>query len=55
METILEENFGFLNDRCIHELVAIAWEGIHSIKIGKNGMVVMKIDLANSYDKVNRL
>jgi hypothetical protein len=50
---ISEEQFGFLNNRQIHDVMSIAQEGIHSMSISKNPRVVLKIDLAKSYDKVN--
>jgi hypothetical protein len=51
-KVILEEQFGFLFNRQIHDVVGTAQEGLHTIKSDKFPKVVMKIDLAKVYDKV---
>jgi hypothetical protein len=50
---ILDEKFGFLFNRNIHDAVGTTPEGFHSIKGGKQVAVIMKIDLSKAYDKVN--
>jgi hypothetical protein len=50
---ISEEQFGFLFNLQIHGAVAIAQEGLHSIKTSKVLAFIIKIDLAKAYDKVN--
>jgi hypothetical protein len=52
-EIILEEQFGFLFNRQIHNVVAISQEELHSLKTSKVLAFVIKINLAKSYDKVN--
>jgi len=52
---ILEEQFGFLFNRQIHDAVGLAQEGMHTIKVDKIPAVILKIDLAKPYDKVNWL
>ena len=54
-ETISKEQFGFLEGRQIHEAVAMAQEGMHSININHLKGVVIKIDLSKAYDRVSWL
>ena len=42
---ISKEQFGFLEDRQIHEAIGVAQEGLHSEKINKENGVILKIDL----------
>jgi hypothetical protein len=42
---ISEEQFGFLKGRQIHEAIGIAQEGLHSIKIMNQRLMVIKVDL----------
>jgi hypothetical protein len=48
----LDEQFGFLNGRQIHEAVSIAQEVLHSFKSDKVSRFLVKLDLNKSYDKV---
>jgi hypothetical protein len=50
---ILDEQFGFLYNRQIHDVVGTAHEGMYTIKTKKIPTIVIKSDLAKSYDKVN--
>jgi hypothetical protein len=49
----LKEQFGYLVNRKIHDVVGIAQEGFHSIKVGKKSLIVMKIYLSKDHDKEN--
>jgi hypothetical protein len=49
------EQFGFLEGRQIHEAIGVAQEGLHSIKLKKLKVVVVKIDLSKAFDRVNWL
>ena len=44
------KQFRFLQDRQIHDVVAIAQESIHSIHVKKLNAVVMEVDLQKAYD-----
>jgi hypothetical protein len=50
--TIMQEQFGFVKGRLIHEAIKCAQEGTHSIKSQKRPILVIKIDLAKAYDRV---
>ena len=50
---ITEEQFGFLQNRQIMDVVSIAQEVIHSIKKEKQLAFSLKLDLSKSYDKVS--
>ena len=52
-ERILEEQFGFLEGRQIHEAIGISQEGIHSVKTRKLKAAVLRIDLSKEYDRVS--
>jgi hypothetical protein len=52
---VSDEQFGFLNNRQIHDAVGIAQEGMHSVKTQKLLAVILKIDLDKAYDRVNWL
>lgn len=47
------KQFGFLEGRQIHEVVGVAQEGIHILKVRNQKGVVIKIDLSKAYDRVN--
>jgi hypothetical protein len=49
------EQFGFLEGRQIHEVVEIAQEILHSIKIRSQRVMVIKVDLSKAYDRVSWL
>jgi hypothetical protein len=51
----LEEQFGFLQNKQIHEAVGATQEGVPTIKFTKLLVVVMKVDLAKAYNKVHWL
>lgn len=50
---ISSEQFGFLEQRQIHGVVAITQECIHSIKSRQIEACLMRIDLINAYDCVD--
>jgi hypothetical protein len=50
---ISEEQFGFLDERQIHDVVSITQEVLHSMKAKKRPGFIMKLDLEKAYDKVN--
>ena len=50
---ISKEQFGFLEDRQIHEATGVSQEGLHSRKTKKAKGVILKIDLSKAFDKVN--
>jgi hypothetical protein len=52
-ELILEEQFGFLFNRQIHDAVSLAQESFHTIKTKNIPSFVLKLDLSKAYDKVN--
>jgi hypothetical protein len=52
---ISREQFGFLEGRQIHEVVGVAQECMHSIKVRNQRLMVMKVDLSKSYDRVSWL
>jgi hypothetical protein len=54
-KNILEQQFGFLEGRQIHEAIGIAQEGLHSMKTRSLKGAVLKIDLSKSYDRVSWL
>jgi hypothetical protein len=51
--TISEEQFRFLNNRHIHDAVALAQETLHSIKKNNLKVTILKLDLAKAYDRVD--
>jgi hypothetical protein len=51
--TILDEQFGFLDGKQIHEAIGIIQEGLHSIKIKKKSSFIIKLDLSKAFDNVN--
>jgi len=50
---ISPEQFGFLQNRQIHDVVAIAQECLHKIHVKKVNVAIMKVDLQNAYDYHN--
>ena len=52
---ISNEQFGFLENRQIHEAIAVAQEGMHSAKIKKSKGAILKIDLSKDFDRVSWL
>ena len=51
-EIITEEQFGFLNNRQIHDVVSLAQETIHTIKKEKRRAFSLKLDLSIAYERV---
>jgi hypothetical protein len=49
------EQFNFLEGRQIHEVIRVAQEGLHSIKLKKMRAIVIKLDLSKSFNRVNWL
>lgn len=47
------EQFGFLDNREIMEVIRVAQEGLHNIKLKKMKSLVLKLDLIKAYDRVN--
>ena len=52
-EFISKEQFVFLDNRKILHSIGTTQECIHTVKIKNMSYVVMKLDLAKAYDKVN--
>jgi hypothetical protein len=52
---ISSEQFGFLEGRQIHEVVGIAQEGSHSIKIKKIKEMGVKVDHSKAYERAHSL
>jgi hypothetical protein len=50
---ISHEQFGFLKDRLIFDVVGIAQECLHSAKTKNLSAIILKLDLKKSYDKVS--
>ena len=50
---IFGEMFAFLLDRKITDAVGIFQECLHSVKIQKNNVVFLKLDLLKAYDRVD--
>lgn len=50
---ILPEQFVFLKDRQIHEVVGTTQEVLHSLHSKKGKDMIMKVDLSKAFDKVN--
>jgi hypothetical protein len=49
-EIIGEEKFGFLHNKQIHDVVAIAQEVLHSVKKINLKDAILKLDLSKAYD-----
>ena len=52
-ESISQEQLGFLHERQIHNIMGVAQEGIHIIKIKKMSAIVLKLDISQAYDRVS--
>jgi len=52
-QRILLEQFAFLEDQQIHEAIGIAQEAIHSIRARWLKGIILKIDLAKAFDRVD--
>jgi hypothetical protein len=52
-EIIGEDQFGFLHNRQIHDVAAIAQEVLHSVKKRNLKATILKLDLSKAYDQVN--
>ena len=52
-EVISKENFGFLRNRKILDVVGITQEVLHSVKKHKLDAMILKMDLVKAYDLVN--
>ena len=52
-EIILEEQFWFLLNKQIHDVVSLAQEAIRSIKKDKQCAFSLKLDLSKAYDRVS--
>jgi hypothetical protein len=48
-----KEQFGFLKDRQIVEVIGLSHEGIHSIKTKNLKALILKMHLLKVYDRVN--
>jgi hypothetical protein len=52
-KVIGEDRFGFLQNRQIHDAVAISQEVLHSVKKKNLKAAILKLDLSKAYDRVN--
>jgi hypothetical protein len=52
-EFINEEQFGFLQNRQIHDVVVLSQEVFHSVKTKLKKAAILKLDLSKAYDRVN--
>eukprot|EP01018_Ginkgo_biloba_P013638 Gb_30693 [translate_table: standard] len=52
---ISPDQFGFLDDRVIHDAIGVAQETLHTIKSKARFAFMVKIDLSKAFDKVNWL
>ena len=50
---ISKEQFGFLEDRQIHEAIGVALEGLHGAKIKRANGAILKIDISKAFDRVS--
>ena len=48
-----DEQFGFLQNRQIHDVFAVAQEVFHSVKKKNAKDTILKLDLSKAYGKVN--
>jgi hypothetical protein len=49
----VEEQFGFLKNRQIHDAILVAQEFFHYVKESKTKETILKLDLSKDYDRVN--
>ena len=52
-EIITKEQFGFLFNRQIHDVVSLSQEAIHTIIRSTSKAFALKIDLSKDYDRVS--
>ena len=52
-EVVSKQQFGFLSNRQILEAIGISQQFLYSVKVKKLSCLILKVDLAKSYDKVN--
>ena len=52
-KVVSKHQFGFLYNRQIIEPIGIVQEALHTIKVEKQKVMVMKLDLVKAFDKVN--
>ena len=52
-EIISEEQFGFLFNKQIHDVVSLTHDTIHSIKKDKQYAFSLKLDFSKAYDRVS--
>ena len=52
-KVVSKQQFGFLSNRQILDAIGVSQEFLHSIKVKKLSSLILKVDLAKSYDKVN--
>ena len=52
-ESVSQALLGFLHERQIHNIMGVAQEGIHTIKIKKIHAIVLKLDISQAYDRVS--
>ena len=52
-KAISKHQFGFLHNRQIIEHVGIVQKVLHSIKVEKQKIMVLKLDLVKDFDRVN--
>ena len=50
---ISKEQFGFLKNHQILEVVGISQEFMHTIKVKKLDAIILKMDLIKAFDRVN--
>jgi hypothetical protein len=53
LEFISEDRFGFLHNTQIRDVVGTTQTSLYTIKVKRLPAIVMKLDLARAYDKVN--
>ena len=52
-EVVSKQQFGFLSNRQILDAIGVSQQFLHLVKVKKLSCLIMKVDLAKSYDKVN--
>jgi hypothetical protein len=52
-DVISKEQFGFLSNLQIHDVLALAQESLNSIKVSKQEVSILKLDLSKAYDRVS--
>ena len=51
--SISPQQFGFLNNRLIHEPIAITQEVLHTVNSRNKCALILKLDLSKAFDRVN--